>query len=185
MTMTTQSDLIKLNDVKIAFPNIFQKKVWPNSEREAKYECIFLLDKEIHKKEIELINNQIESLSDTNKLNKSRIKSCIHDGDLHQREEYHAHYTISAKSKDRFPIVNKDGKTPITPDENPFYGGCIVSAYINLYVYTKPMAGVGANIKSIQFRKEGTPFNNFIQNIEGAFEPIEGEEGNEKEEDLF
>jgi hypothetical protein len=168
-----QSELIKLNDVQIAFPHLFEKKSWEG--KTPQYQCLFLLDKNKHTNEINMIKEKIDYLIKENQFNKETIRICLQDGDNSGREEYKGHYTICAKNMDKFPIVDKDGKTPILPHNDPFYGGCYTSAYITLFPYKHKTGGRGisSNLKSIQFRKDGERLGHKPQNIEGAFDPIE------------
>lgn len=178
------NNLIRLNDVRLSYPSLFQPKVWPNALTEPKYEATFILDKTIHVKEIDLINTRIDEILAEHKITRAKLKAdhlCLKDGDLTDKPEYKGAFTIKAKSGRRFPIVNRDAKTPVTLEDNIFYGGCYVSAYIDLWNYTKPAMGVSANLKSIQFRKEGPSFDSSMHDITGAYEPLEHSD----EDDLF
>lgn len=184
MTKQKDNNFIKLNDVRLSYPSIFQPKVWANSNATAKYEATFILDKVKHLKEINAINNRIDELVKLEKINRNKIKEdhlCLKDGDLTDKEEYKNAFTLKTKTGRKFPIVNKDAETLVTAEEGLFYGGCYVSAYIDLWCYTNPAIGIGANLKSIQFRKHGEPFDGGEQDITGAFDPIE----DDSEEDIF
>ncbi len=174
MTIINKQELVKLNDVRLSFPSLFKVKVWKDSSKEPRYEATFILDKEIHKKEIETINNQIDLICAEKKFIRKNINLCFSDQNLKDREEYRDKYVLKCTSKSRFPIVGKDGKTPVYEEDNLFYGGCYVSAYITLFPFDKLGTGIASNVKSIQFRKDGDPFSgDRPQNIEGAFDPID------------
>lgn len=176
MTTTKNSTFIKLNDVRISFPSLFTPKAWQGSKAEPKYEATFILDKELHKKEIEIINTKIDEILVLHKTTRAKIKAdhlCLKDGDLTERDEYKNSYTLKAKSRRPIPIIDRDASTPITESDNIIYGGCYVSAYIDLWVYTVPNIGIGVNLKSIQFRKKGPSFEGMEHDINGAYEPIE------------
>jgi hypothetical protein len=168
---------IKLNDVRLSYPSLFRKTVNPKAGPNGKlrYEATFILDKKEHAKEIELIKSHINELTTENKVPLNKIDKkyiCLRDGDESEKEEYKNKYTLLARSENKFPIVNKDGKTPVE-DEDLFYGGCYVSCYISLYFYDKLSTGISANLLAVQFRKDGDSFNSSMQSIEGAFEPVE------------
>lgn len=169
---------IKLNKVRLSYPSLFTPKVWDEG-KPAKYEATFILDKEKHQKEIDAINHQIDLHLEQLKVSRNKTKAdhiCLKDGDLTDREEYQNSYTIKATSATRFPIVNKDGVTPVHEADEIFYAGCYVSAYIDLWVYTKPNVGIGCNLRAIQFVSEGDTFGVPKFNISGKFDPIEDEE---------
>lgn len=180
----SKTNFIKLNDVRLSFPSLFTPKVWKDSASKPKYEASFILDKKIHKIEIDLINAKINELLELNKLNINKIKTdhmCLKDGDLFEREEYQNKYVIKTKSLKRVPLVDKDAVTPIAEGDNILYAGCYVSAYINLFCYNDKAIGIGANLKSLQFRKDGTSFEGQDQDIRGAYDPVE----DESEGDIF
>src|SRR3954462_3298554 len=165
---------IKLNDVRLSYPSLFRKTVHPQAGPDAKlrYEATFILDKDQHKEEIELIKSSIATLIEDNKKSANKLKICFRDGDDSDKEEYKNKYTIVARSENKFPIVGKDGKTPIEENDSIFYAGCYVSSYISLYLYDKISTGISANLLALQFRKDGPSFTNTMQDIEGAFEPV-------------
>lgn len=172
---------IKLNDVRLSYPSLFRKTVHPKAGPDAKpmYQATFILDKDQHASEIKLINERINQLIEENRAPKNKIRICFKDGDDEDREEYKNKYILTTKNSNAFPIVGKDGKTPVHENENIFYGGCYVSAYISLYFYDKVSMGISSNLQAIQFRKDGPSFNHTM-NLEGAFEAVE-----DSSDDLF
>jgi hypothetical protein len=174
---------IKLNRVRLSYPSLFNLKVWPAKPNEkpkpGKYEATFIIDKDANKKEIELINSHIDKCLETLNTPRNKIKPdnmCLKDGDLDDKEEYVNAYTIKATSLNRFPIVNKDGVTPVHESDEIFYAGCYVSAYIDLWVYSKPNPGISCNLRAIQFVAGGDALGAPKFDISGKFESIEDEE---------
>lgn len=193
MSKAKTTNFIKLNDVRISFPNIFAKKVWPNSQNPPEYEATFLLDKKLHLKELELLNNRIDALLIERNVSRAKIKEnqmCLKDGDLSNRDEYAGYFYLKTKSKMRIPVVDKDAVTPLTADDEVIFAGCYVSTCIGLYYYDKEHLGrgkgVSANLKSIQFRKKGPSLvgvTGEIQDIRGVYEAIAEDET--EDEDIF
>lgn len=170
---------IKLNRVRLSYPSLFHVKVWDDSGKPGKYEATFILDKEKHQKEIDAINHQINLHFEKLKVSRNKVKAdhiCLKDGDLTDKEEYQNSYTIKATSLNRFPIVNKDGITPVYESDEVFYGGCYVSAYIDLWTYIKPNNGVACNLRAIQFVADGDTFSAPKFDISGKFDSIEDED---------
>lgn len=184
--MSTEAlNRIKLNDVRLSYPSLFRKTVHPKAGPNGKlrYEATFILDKKEHAKEIEIIKSHINDLTTENKIPLNKIEKkflCFKDGDDQDREEYKNKYTLIARSENKFPIVGKNGKTPIDENDNLFYAGCYVSAYVSLYLWENASFGISANLLAIQFKKDGTPFGAAPFNIEGAFEPVDNDS-----DDLF
>ena len=166
---------IKLNNVRLSYPSIFQVKVWEEG-KDGKYEATFILNKDTHKVEIDQINEQIDQYLKEHKVDRNKVKVdniCLKDGDMSNTAEYQNSYTIKGTSTRRFPIVNKDGKTPIASDDNIIYGGCYVSAYIDLWVYSKPNTGIACNLLALQFVNDGESFGAGSFDISGKFDAVE------------
>lgn len=167
---------IKLDDVRLSFPSLFEKKVWPDfPDKLPAYEATFILDKVKHAKEIKLIQDRIEAIIAENKISKNKIQPnhmCFKDGDNLDREEYEGCFVLKTKSFNKFPLVNKD-LTRVDKDDNVFYPGCHVNTYVALNFYNKKAVGINAKVKSIQFRKDGEPFGEPMQKIEGAYDVIQ------------
>ena len=173
---------IKLNNVRLSYPSLFRKTVHPKAGPNAKpkYEATFILDKVEHAKEIELIKSHINSLAAAKQISSNKLsKVCFKDGDELDREEYKNKYTLISRSENKFPIVGKDGKTPVGEDDNLFYGGCYVSCYVSLYLWDNASTGISSNLLAIQFKKDGTPFGASPFNIEGAFEPVDSDDSDD------
>jgi hypothetical protein len=174
---------IRLNDVRLSFPSIFSPKVWPSSSAikpvVPKYEATFILDAIEHQKEIKLINDEADGLFSIMKTNRNKIKADnlpLKDGNLLNRDEYNNKFTLKATSLKRFPIVGRDGKTPITEADNIIYAGCHVIAYISLWSYSSPNMGVSANLRALQFSKNGEPFGQSTFDIDSNFYPLSDED---------
>lgn len=184
MTEGKKNELIKLNNVRVSFPHLFHKKDWKNGT-EPRYTATFMLDKTLHLKEIKQIQEKIDEILTEKKIKRpvpESFKICLKDGDLSEREELAGHYYIVAKSLDKVPLLEKDPKIEVT-DEKRFYGGCYVSAYIQLAPYHNNGKGITAYLKSVQFRKDGERFGNIeTHDPSTAYDPVDGEDDSE---DLF
>lgn len=183
-TRNTTNNLIKLNDVRLSYPALFRPKVWADSSNEPKYEATFILNKVTHGKEIQAIDARINELLAEHKISRSKIKAdhlCLRDGDLTDKEEYQGAFTLKSSTGRKFPIVNRDAKTRVVEEDNLLYGGCYVSAYIDLRYYNNKSIGIAANLKSLQYRGPGEAFGGNEHDITDAYEPVEYE----PEEDLF
>lgn len=171
--MIKKTKLVKLNDVKISFPYLFQKKDWKNG-KDPKYEITFMLNKVTNATEIQEIQDFIEEVLNENKIKKpipASFKVCLKDGDLNDRQEYKDHYTILAKSTQKVPLLEKNPKIEVT-DEKRFYGGCYVSAYIKLSTYENNAKGITAYLQSVQFRKDGERLGD-VHDASNAYDSVD------------
>lgn len=156
-------EIIKLDNVRLSFPSVWQKKVWPNAKNDPKFEAIFILNKDKNAKEIAKIKDEIDYLLKANNLKIiSKKNHFFKDGDadidgVEKREEYKNSYTVKTSSKNKITIINKD-KTPISESQDLIYGGCYVNAWIELNPFHNLEQGINVNIKVIQYRSAGERF---------------------------
>ncbi len=189
----TNNEMIKLTNVRIVYPNIIEPSTYthPGAEpSKPKYSCTFILDKVANAKDVELINKRIHELLiplNTTKdkiIQQSGLKNmALKDGDLLDKEEYENAYILKASTYFKPTAFAKDGKTKIT-DVNAFYSGCFVNAYVSLWAYPKPAAGVAANLIGVQFAKDGESIQGGGVNLDGKFESLESSDNDISDIDI-
>ena len=184
--MTTTNQLIKLSNVRLAFPSLFEVKVWAPKDgftSEPKFEATFILDKVAQAKEINEIKNRIDELLAPHKTNRVKLLQkgykhvCLKDAEIldAEIEAYENAYIIKCTRSEaqKAPVtIEIDGVTRVT-DKNRFYSGCYATAYIELYVKTKHDIYVSANIMGVQFLRDGEPIGGTVFNPEGMFESVQ------------
>jgi hypothetical protein len=151
---------IKLNNVRLSFPNLFRKAVF--SGEETKYEATFLLDKVKHADLIKEIHAAIAAC--TKEKWQGKIKSlpadklCLKDGDNVEYAGYAGSMSFKAANKTRPMCVDRD-RSPITEDDNKFYAGCYVNGIVELWAQDNSYGKrINANLLGVQFLKDGEPF---------------------------
>jgi hypothetical protein len=156
-------EIIKLDNVRLSFPSVWQKRVWQGAKNDPKFEATFILDKDKNAKEIAKIKDEIDYLLKANNLKViSKKNHFFKDGDaeidgIEKKEEYKNSYTVKTSSYTKISIINKD-KTPIVESDDLIYGGCYVNAWIEIKPYRNLEQGVNASIKIIQYRSAGERF---------------------------
>lgn len=173
---------IKLNNVRLSYPSLFKKKEWPtnNEKNPPKYEATFILDKQMHKQEIDKINSIIDACLNEIEMTRSKVRPdniCLKDGDINEQTEYKNAFYIKATCNDRPIIVNRDGKTPVYEEDNLIYGGCYVNAYLKFFAYDNVSKGVKATIGAMQYVNKGEAFGREPMDISKIFDPLDNEEG--------
>lgn len=153
---------IKLNNVRLSFPSLFQKSVY-NGEVD-KYEATFLMDKESDSKMIEGVRKAIAKLIE-DKLGGVKIsadKICLKDGDDIPYDGYEGTFAIKASNARRPMVIGRD-KSPLTEDDGIIYAGCYVNAIIELWAQNNSWGKrVNANLLGVQFAKDGEPFGDGV-----------------------
>lgn len=156
-------EIIKLDNVRLSFPSIWQKKIWQGAKNEPKFEATFILNKDKNAKEIAKIKDEIDYLLKSNNIKIiSKKNHFFKDGDadidgVEKKEEYKNSYTVKTISYKKIIVINKD-KTEIEESDDLIYGGCYVNAWIELKPFHNLEQGVNATVKVIQYRSAGERF---------------------------
>lgn len=174
-TKTTDPDIIKLNNVRLSYPQLFEPRAAAGSDK-LKYSATFLLDKKEHAGLIKHIEKQIERVAlDFFKKKVTLKKSCLHDGNEKEDTEGYGDEVMFVTSSDtRRPVVVDRDLTPLTKDDNKPYAGCYVNATVRLYAYDHKVGGKGVSmaLRAVQFVKDGESFGAGPVNAEEEFEPV-------------
>ncbi len=180
-----QLDRVVLND-----PSVFKKRATMEDGPE-KYRANFTLDPENpkHAKQIKKIEKAIEQVKE--ELGIAKLKegrSCFYDGNDTANDEgvvrqgYADVMVLRATSNKRPKVVDRDGETPLTEDDDAIYGGVIVNGYVDIYATNdKKIGGNGvfATLMGIQRVKDGTRFGGGSGLGDDAFSAVEDDEDDE------
>lgn len=181
--MTTQNQntpdpaIIKLEAVRLSYPALFAAKAVEGGE--AKFGASFLMDTTKHAALIAKIEKTIERMALDVFKKKIGFKSCLRDGNEKAEKEGYGDEVmfISATRKTRPPVVNRD-MSPLTEADGVIYGGCYVNATLRLWVQNNKFGKrVNAELRAVQFLKDGESFGAGPVKAEEEFEEV-------KEDDL-
>jgi len=150
------AEKVKLQNVRLAFPNLFDKDQYGN------YSATFLMDKDstAHKAMVSGIKAVIEK--DAKGKSPGQKNICLHPGS--DKDNYDgfddSNYYVAANRKEPFKpnqLVNRDKSA--VDSEGVLYAGCYVNAVINLW-YQENQWGkkINAELVGIQFYKDGDRF---------------------------
>jgi hypothetical protein len=150
---------IKLNNVRLSFPSLFQKAVFEG--KEGKYEATFLIPKEDVKTKKAIDDAIAKALAEA-KVKVPSANYCLKDGDdifaEKEYEGYEGHWAIKAGNSKRPTIINRD-KTPLIAEDEVIYAGCYVNAVIDIWIQNNSYGKrVNANLYGVQFNKDGENF---------------------------
>lgn len=179
----TDPAIIKLPAVRLSFPHLFKARAFSDGD-DPEYSADLILDNKQHTDLIKHINTVIERATLDKFHKKVHLKHCcLHDGnDKMDKEGYGdgTHYVV-AKSDVRPAVIDRD-LTPLTGDDKKIYGGCYVNALIRIYPWGggKWGNGVSADLKAVQFLKDGDSFGAGWINVEDEFEVLPEDSGTGK-----
>lgn len=171
---------IKLTNVRLSFPNIFKPKAFEEGQ-EASYGATFILDKSKHGALIKEIRAGVKEIAE--EYFKGKVpgmvaqKHPLREGA--EKEELDGYgddvMFISSRCKARPTVVDRD-MTPLTEEDGKPYGGCYVNATLRLWVQDNKFGKrVNAQLRAIQFVKDGPAFGQAPVNADEEFENLDGE----------
>ena len=169
-------NIITLRNVRLSFPHLFQPHAMQEGQ-EPKFSATFLLDCEKHAALITKIEKTIERLALDFWKKKMSFKKCLRDGNEKTELEGYGDGVmfISAARKTRPAVVNRD-VSPITEEDGVIYAGCYVNATVRLWVQDNKWGKrVNAELRAVQFVKDGESFGAGPVNPEDEFEAVSGD----------
>lgn len=165
--------IIKLSNVRLSFPHLFEPHAMEEGQ-EKKYGAVFLMDNNLHDSLITNLEKTIDRLALDFWKKKQHFKSCLRDGnDKPDMDGYgDGVMFISASRKTRPPVVDRT-VSPVTAEDGIIYAGCYVNATVRLWVQDNKWGKrVNAELRAVQFVKDGDSFGAGPVNAENEFENL-------------
>lgn len=171
---------IKLQNVRLAFPDIFEAKT-VNGEGDPAFSATFLMAPD--HPAIEKIRAAFEKLgkekwgarwTTVKKEIETKDRLALHDGDTKaDYAGFEGNMYISARNRTRPLVIDRD-KSPLTMADGKPYAGCYVHASIELWCQDNNYGRrINASLRGIQFYKDGDAFSGGGAASEDEFEDIE------------
>ena len=165
---------IKLNNVRLSFPSIFNKSEF--NGQVGKFEATFLMNKESQAKMITDVQAQIALIQKDNKAKVSPDKLCLKDGEFVDYDGYAGCMSIKAGSNRRPTIIDRD-KSPLVEEDGKPYAGCYVNAVLELWFQDNSYGKrVNCNLLGIQFAKDGDTFGAGDTDVSDDFDTIDNDD---------
>lgn len=170
--------IIKLPNVRLSFPHLFHAHAAEEGQ-EPKFGAAFIMDNEKHAALLDHIDKVIDRLALDYWKKKVPFKRCLRDGNEKADKEGYGDGVsfISASRKTRPAVVDRQ-VNPLTEEDGVIYAGCYVNATIRLWVQDNKFGKrVNAELRAVQFLKDGDSFGAAPVNAENEFEPVEESSG--------
>lgn len=157
---------VKLKDVRLAFPALFEAKT-VGGQGEPAFSASFILPPD--HPSIKDVNDALEAVAkekwgakglDQLKALRASGKVCLHNGDEKSNYDgFEGNLYISARAKSR-PYVADRANNPTTASDGLIYGGCYVYASIELWAQDNNYGKrINATLKGVQFFRDGDAFS--------------------------
>lgn len=184
------SDIIPLKNARLSFPQIWRPKAF-EKDREAQFQATFLLDPSDadHAKMIKAIKRATKEV-----LVKAfgevppGFKRCWGLADKHpKKREYDGYpgmFYLATGNSVRPTLVDRK-RQDVEESDGVLYAGCYVNTNPTLWTYDHPKGGQGvaANLRIIQFVRDGEPFGNAPAKAEEELDDVEIEDDDETIDD--
>jgi hypothetical protein len=176
------SEKIKLNNVRLSFPRLFKPKAFQEGQ-DPRFEASFLLDPsdKSHAAIIKQIKATAKELAteEFGEVPKS-LKLCFGDGDEKEYDGYEGMFYVTSSNKTRPTVVDRD-LSPLVEEDGKPYAGCYVNGTITLWVMNNQFGKrINANLRAVQFVKDGEAFGVKPVDAEEEFDALEGDDGAEE-----
>lgn len=154
-----------LNNVRLAFPNLFEPKAAQAGGKE-KFSAAFIFPR-THPQiaELQKLIGDVAAVkwgakaTDVLKALKASDKLCVHDGDAKGDTSGYAGNLFLNASNDIRPTVlgsGPDGRSPVTAADGKLYPGCYVNAIIQVWAQDNQFGKrVNASLLGVQFLRDG------------------------------
>ncbi len=163
--MASASEMVKLTNVRIAFPNLFEPKAF-NGQGKEYFSASFIMEKD--NPQVEMINAVIDRLAKEQWKDKAAIhlkaarstdKVALHDGDLKANYEGFADHVYIQASNTVRPTVLDAKCNPLAESDGKPYAGSYVNAHIQLWVQDNQYGKrINATLCGVQFVRDGDAF---------------------------
>lgn len=157
---------VKLDSVRLAFPQLFEPRAFGEEGSDPAYGASFIFPKE--HPAFKLINEAINAVAvekwekkaaEILKQLRTADKICLHDGDA--KPDYvgfAGNFFIASRNKARPLIIDRD-KSPLTALDGKPYAGCYVNATVDVWAQANKFGKrVNATLSGVQFLKDGDAF---------------------------
>lgn len=167
---------VRLRDVRLSFPALFTPRSF-DEKSEPGFQATFLFPKgdENQKLMEQGINHVIKTAFKGRHPGADRV--CMRDGAVKADRGIDGYSDeimfVSSNSKKRVPVVDRD-LFPVEDVDNKVYAGCYVNATVRLWAQDNKFGRrVNAQLRAVQYHRDGEPFGDSGANPEQEFEPSE------------
>ena len=171
---------VKLQNVRLAFPQIFEPKAFGEDGSDPAYGCSLIFPK-THPA-YKLVNDAIESVasekwekkaSEVLKQLRGADKTCLHDGDgKPDYAGFPGNFFIASRNKAHPLVIDRD-KSPLTQSDGKPYAGCYVNATVDVWAQANKFGKrVNATLSGIQFFKDGDAFTGAAPSTPDDFDDL-------------
>lgn len=171
---------VRLRGVRLSFPSLYKPRAFQEGG-DAKYSSTFIMPKKGDPEENATFCDQ--GVKEVIKMafkgrNPGADKLCYRDGATKEDIDGYGDEVmfISSNSAKKVPVVDRD-LTPLGEEDGKPYAGCYVNATVRLWAQdNKYGKRVNAQLRAVQFIRDGEPFGDSSVNPEEEFKAEDSED---------
>lgn len=169
---------VKLNNVRLSFPALWQPRVGPDANSKPSYQASFILDKKANAADIDKVRAVIASIVKESFKGKQPPKICLRDGsEKPDVDGYGDHVMFISARSDKKPEVVARNMEKLIESDNKVYAGCVVNATVRLWAQDNQYGKrINAQLRAIQFVKDGAPFGEGAVDVTKEFTALPDED---------
>jgi len=169
--------IITLKNVRLSFPQLFQPQVQQDGKKTFGASFLFPPSHPV-KAEIEAAMKAVAQDKWSNKADAelnaliAAGRVCLRDGATKAYDGYQGNWFVSASSKTRPQVIDKD-TSPLDESSGRPYGGCFVVASIEIWAQDNAFGKrINATLRWVQFMSDGESFGGGTPVNQNEFAPL-------------
>ncbi len=173
------SEVLKMgtatSPARLSFARLYTPKPFEPGQK-PRFEATFLLDPSNaeHKKQIDAIKVAAKKLIVDAGLDPTEFRLCFGSGDKKKYDGYKGMVYLASANTTRPTVVNRRREPVAETDPGAPYSGCYVIGSVTLWLNTKKSKWINANLRAVQFVKDGERFGGAAPvDADAEFEALE------------
>lgn len=150
---------VKLQNVRLSFPNLYKPKSVNGSE--PKYSASFILNKKDDAAQIDTLRKACQMVAKEAWPVKlpAGLKYCVHDGAEKDYDGYGPEVMFISTSATIQPPIVDENLAPLTLESGKPYAGCSVNVVLRLWAQDNQFGKrINAQLQAVQFAADGEAF---------------------------
>ena len=173
-----ETHIVKLNNVRLSFPALWQARTGPDANSKPSFQAAFILDKKDNAKDIETVRATIAAIGKESFKGKLPPKVCLREGTEKGDVDGYGEGVmfINARSDKRPHVVGRKLEV-LTEDDGKPYAGCYVNATIRLWAQDNQYGKrINAQLRAVQYVKDGAAFGEGSVDVNKEFAALPDDE---------
>jgi ssDNA-binding protein len=182
MAKSVTSEVIAIPNARLSFPRLWKPKSFQEGQ-EPRFEATFILDPSNPQhaatlKKIKDVARTIATEAFAGKIPPDLKIGCLLDGNTKEYDGYKNMIAVPTHNQTRPAVVGRRRQPVVEGESEAPYAGCYVNGSITLWVQDNKWGKrINANLRGVQFVRDGDAFGIQPVDAEDEFEALEDDAG--------